>query len=434
MDTTSWIQLAVLVVLICLSAYFSASETALTTVSQVSMQALADDGNRRAKTVLKVLSQRRKMLNAILICNNVVNISASALFTAFTIRVIGANFVSVMTIALTVAILIFGEITPKTVAMAKAQQQALRFAPVIRFFMTVLTPVIFLIDGISGLILRLVGVDPDARRLLTENELKTYVKVGHEDGIIEDQEKKIIDNLFDFGDAVAHDVMLPREDMDCLPVDVTYEEAKEEFRKNMYTRLPIYEEDPDNIIGLINIKDFIMIDDPAQFSVRSIMRKPYYTHEFKKTADLLREMQRNSVSMAFVMNEYGSAVGMITLEDLFEELVGEIRDEYDKDEVEQIHRYDDCTFLIEASMKLDDINDAIGSHLASEDFDSIGGLLIEALDHLPKNNEQVELSDGTVLQAKGIRQMRIVKVLVRFPEAPRLPEEVLSEKTEPADR
>ena len=423
MDTTSWIQLAVLVVLICLSAYFSAAETALTTVSQVSMQALADDGNKRAKTVLKVISQRRKMLNAILICNNAVNISASALFTAFTIRVIGVNFVSIMTIALTVAILIFGEITPKTAAMAKAQQQALRFAPVIRFFMIILTPVIVLIDGISCVLLRLFGIDPDARRHLTENELKTYVKVGHEDGILEDQEKKIIDNLFDFGDTVAHDVMLPREDMSCLPVDVTYEEAKEEFRKNMYTRIPIYEDDPDNIIGLINIKDFILIDDPKQFSVRSIMRKPYYTHEFKKTADLLREMQRNSVSMVFVMNEYGSAVGMITLEDLFEELVGEIRDEYDKDEIEQIHRYDDCTFLIEASMKLDDINETIGSDLHSEDFDSIGGLLIEALDHLPKNNEQVTLEDGTVLQAKGIRQMRIVKVLVRFPEAPHLPEE-----------
>ncbi len=424
MDLTSWIQLAALVVLVILSAYFSAAETALTTVSRISMEALAEEGDRRAKTVLKVLDQRRKMLSAILICNNIVNLSASALFTAFTIRIFGFSWVTVATIALTVIILIFGEITPKNVSMARAHKLSLRFAPVIRFFMALLTPVIFVIDGISGLLLRLFGVDPDETRKLTENELKTYVRAGQEDGVLEEQEKQIIYNLFDFGDEVARDIMLPREDMNCLPVDAGYEEVKEEFRKYMHTRMPIYEEDPDNIIGLINIKDFILIDDEESFSIRNILREAHYTHEYKKTADLLKEMQKGSVTMVFVMNEYGSAVGMITMEDLFEELVGEIRDEYDEDEAEQIHVYDDCTFLIEGSMKLDDINEEIGSDFSSDDFDSIGGLIIENLDHLPRDNEKVKLANGVELQTKGVRQNRIVKVLARFPEPPQKKEAV----------
>lgn len=416
---TAILEIIIILILISLSAFFSSSETALTTVSPITMKALADDGNTRAATVLDVLNHHSKMLSTILVCNNVVNLSCSSLITTFIIRYIGANAVSIGTAILTVIIILFGEITPKNMATIRAEQLSLSFAPIIRFLMWLLTPVVFIIEFLAKHILSLLGVDASEKKHLTENELKTYVAVGSEEGIIENREKKIIYNVFDFGDSVAKDIMTPRIDMICVSVDDDYERVKSLFRQYMFTRLPVYEGDSDNIIGLINIKDFIMMDDSSGFTPRSMLREAYYTYEYKKTADLLKEMQARSYNVAFVLNEYGGAVGMVTLEDLVEEIVGQIRDEYDQDERDQIYGYDDRTFLVEGSMKLDDINDALGSHFDSEDYDSIGGLIIEKLERLPMNNETVTLDDGTTLQAKGIRQNRIVKVLIRFTTPPK---------------
>ena len=418
MDRTGLIQIAALIILIFLSGYFSAAETALTTVNRVSLKALADEGDKKAAQVLQILEDYGKMLSTILICNNIVNIGASALVTVFVIHYISENAVTAGTMVLTVLVLIFGEITPKSASAVRALKVAKQDAAVIWFLMNLLTPVIFLINLISGGILKLQGIDPDERAHLTENEFKTYVEVGHEDGVIESDEKEIIYNTLDFGDSVAKDIMIPRADMVCVPVDADYDEVIRTFREDMFTRLPVYEDDSDNIIGLINIKDFIMMEDmPANketFSVRSILREAYYTVEIKKIADLLKEMRQNSVSVAFVLSEYGNTVGMLTLEDMVEEIVGEIHDEYDEDEREQLKKYNDKTYLVEASMKLDDINDAIGSRLDSENYDSIGGLMIEKLGRFPKNEEKILLEDGTSLEAKGIRQNRIVKVLIRL--------------------
>ena len=422
------IETAFLIVLIWLSGVFSSSETALTTASRVSLKSLADDGDKNAACALSILGNYSKMLSTILICNNIVNIAASSLVTSMVIRYIGNSAVTVSTLVLTVVILLFGEITPKNISTVHALRMARRYAPVIRFLMKVLTPVIFFIDFLSGRILKLLHVDPNHKTPITENELKTYVEVGHEEGVIERGEKDIIYNVLDFGDSVAKDVMVPRIDMACLPVDATYDEAIALFRRDLFTRIPVYDGSPDQIIGLINIKDFILSTRPEEFHIRAILRPAFYTYEYKKTADLLREMQQRSFNVTFVLNEYGATVGMITTEDLVEEIVGELRDEYDADEKEQIHKYDDRTYLIEGGMKLDDINDAIGSAFDSEDYDSLGGLMIEQLDRLPKNDETVTLENGTTLQAKGIRQNRILKVLVRFKEAPRRDEETREKK------
>ena len=416
MNSYTAAQLILIIALIALSAWFSSAETALTTVSEVSLKSLAADGNARAAKVLSILKNYSKMLSTILICNNVVNLSASALCTAFIIQCFGTSFVSAGTAALTILVILFGEITPKNISKIRAEQISMRDAPVISALMLLLTPLIAIISKLANGLMRLFGVDPSEKKHITEKELRTFVAAGREDGAIEGSEKKMIDNVFDFGDSEARDIMIPRIDMTCIPVSADYYEVQRMFRRDMFTRLPVYDEDQDHIIGHINIKDFILLDGPDGFSIRSLLRRPFYTYEFKKTADLLKEMQRRGVHVSFVLDEFGTTVGMITLEDLLEELIGEIRDEYDDDERRLIHRYDDVTYLVDGSMKLDDVNEALGTHFASEDYDSIGGLFLERLERLPRNEETIRLDDGTTLQVKGIRTNRIVKVLIRFPQ------------------
>lgn len=412
------IRLTVLVLLVLLSAFFSSAETALMTCNRVKMKALADEGNKRAALVLKICEDTQKMLSAILIGNNIVNLSASALMTIYvTDRFKVSYAVSIGTGILTLVVLIIGEIIPKTVATAHAESISLWYARLIVLLITVVTPISFIINGIATGILKLLRIDTSSRQAMTENELKTYVDVSHEDGVIETGEKQIIYNVFDFSDAVAKDIMIPRIDMSCVSSDASYDEVMKIFKEEMYTRIPVYEgNEQDNIIGLINIKDLILIEDTENFKISDNLRKAYYTYEFKKTADLLMEMREKSQNVAFVLSEYGTCVGMITLEDLLEEIVGEIRDEYDSDEAQLIKDLGDNRYLVEGNMKLDDINDALGTELDSEDYDSIGGLMIENLDRLPGYGETVTLDDGTTLTARGIKRNRITKVLMVVPQ------------------
>ncbi len=416
MDTDGVIQLISIAILILFSAFFSSAETAFTTVSRVRLRALAEEENKAAQTALKILDNYRKMLSVILIGNNIVNIAASSLATSLAIDIWGSVAVGIATGILTLVVLIGGEILPKTLANLYPEKTVLSYGATVLLFMRLLTPVVFLIDKISFLILWLLHIDPNYKAAMTETELKTYVDVSHEDGVIESEEREMIYNVFDFGDTQARDVMIPRINMISISFGADYEEVLSVFRQFMYTRLPVYQEDKDNIVGLINIKDFILVEDRETFKIQDIMREGYYTYEFKKTADLMMEMRDDAINIAFVLNEYGATVGMITLEDLLEEIVGEIRDEYDEDEEEFIREVGTNTYLVEAGMKLDDINDALGTDLDSEDYDSIGGLMIESLERLPQDDESITIEDGIILQAKGISQNRINKILLTLPE------------------
>ncbi len=414
MDTDGVIQLIALLILVGLSSFFSSAETALTTVNRVRLKSMADEGNRRAQTTLNVLDKYSKMLSAILIGNNIVNLSASALATTLALKIHLA--VGIATGALTVIILIFGEIVPKNLAMIYSEKIALFYASIIAALMKVMTPLIFVVDKLSSGLMAILHIDTSKKTAMTETELRTYVEVSHEDGVIESEEREMIYNVFDFSDAVAKDIMIPRIDMTAVDEQATYDEVLALFKQYMYTRIPVYQEDKDNIIGLINIKDFILVDNREQFKISDIMREAYYTYEFKKTADLMMEMREKRINISFVLNEYGAAVGMITLEDLLEEIVGEIRDEYDEDEEELIRKTDERTYLVAGSMKLNDINDELGTMLASEDYDSIGGLIIENLDRLPEDEETIVTKEGITLQVKGVSQNRIVQVLMILPE------------------
>lgn len=394
MDPSGVIQLISLLILLFLSAYFSSAETAYTAVNELSLKEQAEEGKRQAVTALKLLSNKSKLLSAILIFNNVVNLSASALTTTLAMKYFGSSFIALATGILTFVLLIIGEITPKTIATIKSEKLVLRYANTLYLVVKILTPIIFIIDKFSRAMLKLLNVDPDAaREAMTEYELRSIVDVSHEDGVIESEERQMINNVVDFGDSCAKDVMIPRVEMCSINVNASFEELKEEFFSKKYTRIPVFEETPDNIVGLLNMKDILFYENYDGFNIRSIMREPNFTFEYKKTSDLLMEMRENTIPMIFVLDEYGATVGLVTLEDLLEEIVGEIRDEYDEDEADLIKEIDENKYLVDGTLKLDDINNALGTELESEEYDSIGGLIIEELDHIPESNESVEIKD-----------------------------------------
>lgn len=419
METSDVAQLIIIIVLIFLSGFFSSAETAFSTLNRVRMRNLEEEGSKKAARVNKILESYSKMLSAILIGNNIVNLTASSLTTAFVIGVCGNAYIGVGTGILTIVVLLGGEIIPKTWANLNSEKLALAYSSVIYALMKVMTPVIFIVDLLSNGILKLLHVDPHKKMdTITESELKTYVDVSHEDGQIESDEREMIYNIFEFSDTCVKDIMIPRTNMVTVNADENVNDLIKVFHESMYTRIPVYQEDKDSMIGFVNIKDLFIarISGQKNITLKSLLREAYYTYEYKKNADLLLEMREKSMNVAFVLNEYGSTVGMVTLEDLLEELVGEIRDEYDEDEKELIQKIDDRSYLIEGSMNLSDINDSIGTSLNSDDYDSIGGIIIGQLDRLPEDNESVVLADGTTLQVKGIDQNRILHVLLTLPE------------------
>ena len=428
MGPSDAIQFVVLVILLALSAFFSSAETALTTVNRLRVRALVDEGDDRAIILSKVIDDPGKLLSAILIGNNIVNISASSIATLLATEFFGSAGAGIATGAMTLLVLIFGEVTPKTMASLKAEKISLSYAKIIYAIMIAFTPLIFILDLLSGGILRLFGVDPDKRDdSVTEEDLRTIVEAGHEDGVLEPEEHKMINNVFDFGDHQAKDIMVPRVDMCFLKLDATYEDFTELYKEEKFTRIPVYEETRDNVIGIINVKDLILFNPEEQeFHVSDYLRKAYYTYEFKNTSELMMEMRKNSISIAIVLDEYGATAGLVTLEDLLEEIVGDIRDEYDEAEAEEVLQLGENEYLVEGACKLDDLNDKIGLGIESEDYDSIGGIVIEALQHLPEEGEEVTTENGTRLIVEKIDKNRIEKVHIYLPE----PENVEEETTE----
>ena len=416
MDSGDVTQLIILIILLMLSAFFSSAETALTTVNRIRIRSLADDGSKRAKTVLKITDNSGKMLSAILIGNNIVNVAAASITTSLAYS-LGGSAVAIANAVITVAILLFGEITPKTTATIHAEKLALIYAPIISIFMKIMTTVIFIINGLSNAVLLLLRIDPNAKnQTMTENELRTIVDVSHEDGVIESDEKEMIYNVFDLGDAKAKDVMVPRVHVTFADVNTTYEELIEIFREDKFTRLPIFEDSTDNVIGTINMKDLLLFDNTKEFHIRDILREAYFTYEYKNISELLVEMREASFNIAIVLDEYGDTAGLITLEDILEEIVGEIHDEYDENEEDFIKEIDEREYMIEGSTNLDDLNDRLDLQLESEDYDSLGGFIIEHLDRLPEEGDSITTEDGLRLVVESLDKNRIESVHAYLPE------------------
>ena len=416
-DPSDTYQIIILLILLALSAFFSSNETALMSVNRIRLRSLADEGNKRASMALDILEdQMPKLLSAILIGNNIVNISASSLATTLAYS-FGGYMVSIVTLILTVLILIFGEITPKNYATINAEKITLRYIPIFKFLMTIMTPVIFIINLFSRGVMRLMRVDPDAAsKAMTEEELRTIVDVSHEDGVIESDEKEMIYNVFDLGDATAKDIMVPRVHVTFADVESTYDELIEIFREDKFTRLPVYKDSQNNIVGIINMKDLLLYDKNEEFVIDRFLRKPHFTYETKSISDLLVEMKDSTFNIAIVLDEYGDMAGLITLEDILEEIVGEIHDEYDEKEDELVQKISDREYIIEGSMHLDDVNDHLNTELDSEDYDSLGGFIIEHLDRLPVAGDEVVTDDGIRLVVEKLDKNRIEKIYIKKPE------------------
>lgn len=417
MGSSEIMQLVVLVFLLAMSAFFSSAETSFMSCNKMRIHSLAEEGDKRAITLEIVLSNQSKLLSAILVGNNVVNLSASSMATVLATKLWGNSGAGIATGILTVLILIFGEISPKTLATVHADSIALKYAGIVHIFMVVCTPIVVVVNALARGFLRLVGVNPDARQsAITESELRSIVNVSHEEGVIESEEKKMINNVVDFGDSLARDVMVPRIDMVFAQVDMTYEELLDIFEKERFTRLPVYEESTDNVIGIINMKDLLLYHQGEPFDIRNYLREGYFTHEYKKTSELFRELRAKNITLAIVLDEYGATAGLITLEDLLEEIVGEIRDEFDQDEEEEVQEVANNEYIIEGSMKLSDVNEELNLELESEHYDSIGGFIFGLLDHLPQVGESVTY-ENLILEVASVEKKRIEKVrLTILPE------------------
>lgn len=418
MDTASILQIVILVILLMLSAFFSSAETALTTVNKIKMKTLADEGDKRAELVLKVTGESGKMLSAILIGNNIVNLSASSLATTLAIRLLGSVGAGIATGVLTLLILIFGEISPKTIATIKANQISLYYAGVIKTLIWLMTPLIYVINFLAMSFLRLFRIDPTKNEgAITEEELRTMVDVSHESGAIEGEEREYIHNVFDFTDATVKEIMIPRIDMTVVNLNCSYNKLLEVFQENMFTRLPVYENETDNIIGLINMKDMILAPKDESFSISAYLRKVHFTYEQKNTSELFEEMRRERLSLSIVLDEYGAVAGMVTLEDLLEELVGEIRDEFDEDEEDALIQRGEREYDVLGSMNLEDLCETLELDFASEDYDTIGGYLTGLFDHFPQKGEMYVTGEGVILRVDAVANKRIKRVHIKLPGA-----------------
>ncbi len=381
-----------LFVLIVLSMVFSSSETAFTKVSKIRVRNMVEDNVKGAKRVEKLLEDPKKLLTTILIGNNVVNIGASALATSIALQrtsdgPLSPYIVTIVTVVLTFVILIFGEITPKNLAVQHAERVSLIVAPFLELCVLVFYPIAILLNIISNAIIKLFGVDQKyILPSITEAELKTLVSVSQEEGVLEDDEKEMIHNVFDFGDYLAEQIMTPRTDVVAIDINATYQEIIELFDKEKFSRIPVYEESLDDIIGILYIKDFIFCDRDS-FKIENFIRDVFFTYESKPIKELFQEMRLNRYNFSVVVDEYGGTQGIVTLEDLIEEIVGEILDENDEAD-EEISEINEKEFIVPGGTRLEDLNDSLDiEHFTSEDFDTVGGYVIGIAGKIPDVGE-----------------------------------------------
>lgn len=412
MESYTW-QIILLVILLVMSGFFSMSETALMALSKIRIRHMVDEGVKGAKLVEKLSEDPSKLLGAILIGNNIVNIGASALATSIAVKAIGESGVGLVTIIMTILVLIFGEITPKSIAKQKSEEVALKVSKPINLVVKLFKPFIYIFTAISGVFIKLLGGDPKATEpFITEEELKTMVGVSEEEGVLENVEKEMIFNVFGFADAQVKDVMVQRVDVVAVDVNATYDEVINIIKVEQFSRIPVYNQNIDDVIGILNVKDLIIASQNEEnFKVSDYMRDPYYTFEFKKVTELFKEMKKSRNHMSVVLDEYGGNVGIVTIEDLIEEVVGEIEDEYDDEQDSDIIVIKEDEYIVDGSARLDHIGDLIGVSMESEEFDSIGGLIIGELGRFPERNEEVKVNSIRFV-VEEIDKNRIKKVRI----------------------
>lgn len=380
-------------------------------LSKIRIRHMVEDGVKGAKLVEKLTEDPNKLLGSILVGNNVVNIGASALATSVAMKAFDESGVGIATAIMTILVLIFGEITPKSIAKQRSEGVALKVSGIVNIFVKTLRPFVAIFTFISSFILKLFGADLNKNQpFITQEELKTMVDVGEEEGVLEEEEKEMIFNVFEFGDIQVKDVMVQRVDIVALGLDSTYDDVIDIIKEEQFSRIPVYNDSIDDIIGIMYVKDLILLNNKDSFKVQDCIREAYYTFEFKKVTELFKEMKKSRNHMAVVLDEYGGTVGIVTIEDLLEEIVGEIEDEYDELE-EEIEVVKEDEYIVDGRIRLDDLSDLIGVKMESEEFDSIGGFVIGQLGRIPEPKEEVSYENMRFV-VEEIDKNRIKKVRI----------------------
>ena len=413
MDPDSYIKLVLLLIFLFLSSFFSAAETAFMTLNKIHLRNMIDNNVKNAERVKKIFDSPQKLLSTILISNNLVNIGASSIATSLAIKLSGNNagVLFLSTGIITFLILVFSEITPKHFASQHPEDIALKVAKPILILAYLMTPIVFILNMITNGIIFLLGANPkDKHPVITESELKTIVNVSHEEGVLEVDEREMINNVFEFKSSAAKDVMIPRTDVIAINLETDYDDIMEIFKTEGLSRIPVYRETIDNIIGILYLKDFMFNADKNNFDLKKYIRQPFFTYEYKPTRELFGIMRVKRIPMAIILDEYGGTSGIITIEDLVEEIVGDIADEYDENEL-QIEKIKENEYIVDGSTKIDDVNQELNINLKSDDFDSIGGYLIGVIGYFPKAKEIIE-TDGLKFVIEQINKNRIERVKI----------------------
>ena len=412
-STENILQIGLLIVLLLGSGFFSASETSLMSLSKIRIRYMEEEGVKGAKLVSSLIEKSSDLLSSILVGNNIVNIAATSVSTSLFINIFGDGGVAIATAVMTVLVLIFGEITPKTIAANSPEKIAVIVSKPISIIMKITKPIVWVFNLLTGIIFKIMGIENDGvKPFITEEELKAMVNVSHEEGVLEIEEREIINNVFQFGDMQAKEAMIQRLDMVAVNIEDSYDEIIELFKSEKLSRLPVYQESIDDIVGILNIKDIIFLSDEEiqNFNIKNYVREAFFTYEFKKITQLLEEMKKEKSQMAIVVDEYGGTAGLLTIEDLVEVIVGDIDDEYDEEE-EEIVKVSDNEYLVEGSTKISDVNEQIGINFESDEFDSIGGFIIGYLKRIPEENELIEVGN-VKFSVESIDKNRINKIRI----------------------
>lgn len=409
-------------VLIILSGLFSASETALTAFKNIDLEEIENTNPRTAKLLKKWLTKPNEILTAILLGNNIVNILASSIATIVTLRVMGSesgNAIAVATISMTVVVLIFGEITPKIVAKTYSKKiSGIVIGPI--YFLSIVTlPIIKLLMFITKIISSMMGVNIKYENLIiTEEEIKSYVNFGKAEGVIEEEEREMIHSIIEFGDTTAKEVMTPRTSIFMLDAESTIDEVWDEIIDSGYSRIPVYGEDLDEILGILYVKDLMILakKGTTDIPLKNILREAYFVPDTKSIVEILDEFRGKQVHMAIVLDEYGGTVGLTTIEDLIEEIIGEIKDEYDLHEEDEIEKITESKYKVDARINIEDLNKELELNIPeSEDYESLGGYVLDILGRVAEVDDIVEL-EGLKMKVLEIDKMRVVKILVEISE------------------
>ncbi|MHB8146426.1 MAG: hemolysin family protein [Vulcanimicrobiaceae bacterium] len=409
-----WLQLSFLVLLVVLAAFFAASEAALISISKIRARTMLERGLRRAKDVVDLIDDRNSFLTSVLVANTIVLLAADSLATYIAIKIGLPDAAVFSTVLMTIVLLLFGEIIPKTLATSDAERWSLRLAPPMRLVSWVLTPVSRTFLFTAELIVKPFGIS-HPHQFITEEDIRTLVDVGAEQRVIEDEEREMIHSVIEFGDTIVREVMQPRPNIVAVSVDDSPRRALDVVISEGYSKLPVYQESKDDIVGVVHDRELLIglaTGNLAQSSLRTLMRPVVHVPETKKLAELLREMQRDKFSMAIVVDEYGGTAGLVTMEDLLEEIVGEIRDEHDLDEQEAISIVSPCEAVVEAGTSIDDVNDELGIALPTDDFETIGGYTVGLFGRLPTEGEEIAADGSTRLRIERTRGRRILAVRI----------------------